>query len=198
MDTKPHLMVWYSSLLKTMIDLQKKDPELKKRTSCINCGVVFSNKSYYSLKGSRGMCKHCYMRWLWTYGYRECVNCKSYLKTPQVVPYCRLCKKQIKDGLMENPNIRGLGKRKPKDNFDKPLDKLTRLELIDVKLLLLRFKVGSQTPVDYYKTIHFYTKIWDIDVKLDSYEPDIQVAYMLKRLKHFYDTYRDLKSKWIS
>lgn len=175
-----------------MINPYDKDPKLKNRTTCINCSVVFNNSSYNSKKGSRGMCKPCYMRWLWDNGYKECKSCGGYLRSPQAIPYCRLCKKQMRDGLIERPNMKGISNRKKKET---PINHLSSWEIMDVKMLLLRFKIGSNNEIDYFRVIHYYTKIWDTDIKLDVYEPNIQVSYMLKRLKHYYETNTNLKPK---
>ena len=178
-----------------MINPYDKDPKLKGRTTCIQCSVVFNNISYRSKKGSRGMCKPCYMRWLWDNGYRVCKSCNCALTSPQAVPYCRLCKKEMRDGLVEIPNIKGISKRKKKETPFNPLDVLTRWDIMDIKMLLLRFKIGSNTAIDHFRVIHYYTKIWDTDIKLDVYEPDAQVHYMLKRLKHFYESNTNLKPR---
>ena len=179
-----------------MIKPYDKDPKLKGRTNCIQCSVVFgSNKSYKTQKGSRGMCKPCYMRWLWDNGHKVCKSCNCKLHSPQALPYCRLCKKQMRDGLLEIPDIKGISKRMKKGTSFDPLDVITRWDIMDIKMLLLRFKIGSNTAVDHFRVIHYYTKIWDTDIKLDVYEPDTQVHYMLKRLKHFYETNTNLKPK---
>lgn len=142
----------------------------KKLDSCVKCGDKFEtiNKRGTLVKRiAHNLCARCYQ-----FGRRTtstCNVCGSGIKNGNIDGTCRGCKTRP---------------TKIKSKLDKEI-----LEII--RLLLVRYRVGSNTLVDNLRVLDIYLEVEPKAVNLDSLTEESQVVEMLRRLKKIYDFHKE-------
>lgn len=113
----------------------------------------------------KGFCRSCYNK---NYHLRKsCIGCGCNFPKGSSKDFCFICRKQ-QQGKVDKKII----------NF------LTFEQKVNIRLILLRFKYGFHTAIDFYKVVDIYLDIFEVDAKLDLLVEMDQVRYMLKKLKN--------------
>lgn len=168
-----------------------KQPKVKIRknsitqwTHCRNCKLAWGEKNEKGrlvTQGSNGYCKRCYMDTWLKAEPSNCQRCgKQIERTTKTL--CKVCYDIERDEYHDrNPNARKSSSYKNVIIAQNKVLEYEEFELI--RRLLGRFKLGSQTRLDFYKLADVYIDIFETDVALDAYRELEQVRVMLRRLK---------------
>jgi hypothetical protein len=167
--------LYLAGKIKLLDPLKKKST---KPTHCIECNLEFltlNERGRLVRRGQSGHCKSCFHKK--NRPTTICKNCNTQMLKSTITGLCHLCR--IEKGVAN-------GSRTYKNKVNNPIDvDYENYELI--RRLLVRYKLGINSPVDEFRVVDFYLYIKEAPAFLDTLTERIQVIEMLKTLKETFD-----------
>ena len=157
-----------------LVDTLKKKP-----THCIECLLEFqslNSRGRLVRRGQSGYCKSCYHKN--NKPTTICKNCNMQMLKKTTTQLCHLCR--IEKGVVNGSRVY---KQKKVNN---PIE--VHYENFEtIRRLLVRYKLGINSPVDEFRVVDVYLDIKDAPAFLDTLTERTQVIEMLKTLKETFD-----------
>lgn len=140
---------------------------------CSRCGFDYetlNDKGKVVKRGPKKMCKSCYTRS--NKAIKICKECGNEMLTGSKTGLCPICR-------FTKPVLRA--RKKPQ----LPIVDKEQFELI--RRLLVRYKVGHNTPVDAFRVADIYMDINNNPILLDTLSEETQIVEMLRNLKSIFE-----------
>lgn len=165
-------------------DVRQKAKERMRDMPCKNCGIKVGewNERGTEVKSLiKGLCSICYYEKNLSVQnvQRSCRDCGIEFIAKKVSPYCMNCKEAH------------LKRKRIKSEFPKKGDLNPQLYQ-DMLTLFRRYRDGMATPVDSFRVIDVYLRIFEdypfvVNSQIDTYSQENQIVLMLKDMKKVYD-----------
>ena len=170
-----------NSLCESCYSKQWRDKRKKEKLkNCIDCNIDFE---LLTKKAVSGLCKTCYTARIKASRKQPCLGCGCQMINGSFSGYCKICKVDFKI-------------IKSRTTIKKYTDILESIQvnqeqLLEIKILLIRFKRGLYSELDFFRVMNIYLDTRGFKVELEIYKPFEQVKFMLKDLKKIYELWKD-------